>query len=206
MPLNVISVAAAAVLGVGDAPLTVSATITDDRLATGESFLIDVRMELGDGWSARDAGVSGYIIQLDAPESATPSGEVLTEFGALARNSFLQAPYERMVHADRASIEFTLTGEPADGQIGVNVLAYLTHEDGSATFARRRVDLDVEAGATATTDRQASISTWGLETAGLQIGDKAPTVDLPDKDGNTTSLADAYDDGDVILTTYRAFW
>lgn len=205
MLISVLGAAAAMSLGINDGPLTVTATM-GDGLDVGSTFAVTIQMERGEGWSASDGGVPGYIIQLDAPESAPPSGEVLTDFRALARNGFLQAPYERLVNADTASIEFMLASEPGADRIGFNVLAYLVHEDGSATFARRRVDLSLSPGASGSSDQQAEVSTWGLETAGLQIGDAAPDADLPDKDGEITSLSAAYADGDVILTTYRAFW
>lgn len=206
MLMSLVSAAAAMSLGMSDGPLTVSASIQDQPLEVGGVFYVDVDMQLGAGWSASEAGVPGYIVQLDAPVSATPVGDVLSA-RQLARNGFMQAPHERLLKGDHAAIEFTLESEPQPGDvIGINVLAYLVHDDGSAAFARRHVELPVKQRAAGMSDEQATVSTWGLDTAGVQIGDKAPAFDLPDKDGELTSLADAFEDSDVILTTYRAFW
>ena len=199
--------AAAAALMVMDDTLTVSAAIGDAPLEAQGTFEVAVEMRPGAGWTADSAGLPGYVVQLDVPDSVTPTGKVLTELRELARNGLQLAPYERLVKDDEASIEFTLLSEPGStDQIAVNVLCYLTHEDGRATFARRRVEVSVSPGAAGESSEPASVSDWGLEAAGLQIGDHAPDVLLPTKDGEDVSLGERFAESDVILTTYRAFW
>ena len=188
-------------------PLRVTATIPAGGLEVGSTFGVDLRLEFGEGWTDTDGGVPGAIVQLDVPGSVRPVGRVLTDFKELSRNEFLQAPYERLVRGDAASIELELLAEPDDAdRIGVNVIAYLTNTEGRTTFARRRVALPIVAGATSSADTQALTSDWGTDAAGLQIGDAAPDFTLPRADGSTVTLSERLGDGSVIVTTYRAFW
>jgi hypothetical protein len=196
----------ASVMG-AQGPMTVRATIAEEALTVGRPFTVELGIDYAEGWSGDDGGVPGAIVQLDVPDSVRPVGRVLTEFRELSRNEFLQAPYERLVRGDEASIELTLVGEPGDDdRIGVNVIAYLTNDDGRAVFARRRVELPVAAGAEGSADNQALRSDWGTEAAGLQIGEKAPDFTLPRADGSTLTLSERLGEGSVIVTTYRAFW
>jgi hypothetical protein len=205
----VITLLAATLLAIGtlDGPLTVDATISSEPLEVDATFTIDVSMTPGEGWSASDAGLPGYIVQLGVPASVVPDGKILTEHRDLARNEYLQAPYERLVKGNSTSIAMKLLAEPGQGHtIAINVLGYMTAEDGQAVFALRRVELPVRAGASGTATTQATTSDWGTDTAGLQIGDHAPDLTLPHADGSTVSTADLHANGPLFMLTYRAFW
>lgn len=186
-----------------DDTLRVTATMPDAIPRAG-SFKVQIHMDLADAWTAGDAGLPGFVIQLATPDGVTPAGNVLTDQRELAKNEYLQAPYERLVEGTDADIEFNVDGEPA-GPVAINVIAFLTR-DQEVTFVRRRIELPVEAGATGQTADPATRSDWGTDAAGLQIGDKAPDFTLPRADGSTVTLSDELAQSNVIVTTYRAFW
>jgi len=163
-----------------------------------------IDLHWGKDVSASGAGLPAPILQIDVPKCVTLSGKPLTEYRELARNEFLQEPYERLINDNPLSVAFVLNRAPAsDDAFALNVIAYV-ERNGEKYFVRRRVALPVAPGATgrvAATER----SNWGVENT-LNIGDKADGFTLPRADGSTVSLDDYLGKTNVIVTTYRAFW
>ncbi|MHC4909208.1 MAG: hypothetical protein ACYTF9_05760 [Planctomycetota bacterium] len=210
MPVPTALLAAALLAATGDTPLVVTATIGDASLAPGEALTLTIDVTAGDGWSVSGAGIPNAILQLDVPKAVTLDGKVVESLRDLARNEFLEEPYERMIEPGRSRVGFTLERRPdASARLGVNVVAYARREaptDGEPKYAfvRRRVELPLEPGATASSSEQAQVSNWG-RGRGLQIGETAPDFDLPRGDGTTVTLGQMRGTP-VIVTTYRAFW
>jgi hypothetical protein len=166
---------------------------------------VTLTVEIEGPWSSSEAGIPRPILQIATPPSVTLAGKVLQTRQELARNEFLQAPFERLVEPGTTTVELTVTREPADDErIALNVITYLAAGD-DAWFVRRRVELPVRAGATAQSSDRAEASGWGAGP-GLQIGDAAPDFELPRADGSTVRLSDLVARGNVVVTTYRAFW
>ncbi len=184
----------------------VSATLPADTLEVGKSYEFLVDVEFPKGVSPGDAGIPAALLQVQVPPSAKLTGEVLTEHKDLARNEFLQAPFERTVEEYPARIAFKLTKKPAEGEaFHLNVMAYtLKKSKKSAKFLRRRLALPLKPGATAK-EVEATPSDWGGDKH-LQLGDKAEDFDLPSADDTTASLAQFRGKKNVIVTTYRAHW
>ena len=134
-------------------------------------------------------------------------GRYLTTYRELAHNEFLEEPYERLVEPGDSSVQFTLTGTPDDDDvIAVNVIAYVTSGTPEESyFVRRRVELPLIHSAAARSSVQASNSSWG-KNGSIQLGDRAPTLSLPQADGTEVQIDDVRGDGNLIVTTYRAFW
>jgi hypothetical protein len=189
------------------APLHVEATLPAETLAVGEAYDAALRVTLDDGWSAATAGIPAPILQIDVPACVELEGKVLTERRELAKNEFLDAPFERMLETGDNAIRFRLVSQPQAGDvIALNVVAYVREgDDEEAWFIRRRLHLPVEAGATAV-EADAGDTTWGGERDTLHVGDAADAFTLPRADGSTISLGDYRGKKNVIVTTYRAFW
>ncbi len=164
-----------------------------------------VSVEIGDGWSASEAGLPKPLLQLDPGEGAALEGKVL-EGRAQARNDYLFAPFERMIDAGSSQIPLRVVS-PGE-TIGVNLVAYVRKEgEEAARFVRRRVDLPLVAGSTASSSTPSTNSRWGpAGERALSIGEKAPDFELPRADGTTVHLSDYKGKHDVIITTYRAHW
>jgi len=178
------------------------------RIEVGAEASIELEIEFAEAWSSSEAGIPEPLVQLEVPDSVELTGRRLTSYRELAGNEFLREPFERVVEPGRSSIGFRLVDEPGAGEvIGISVIAYVRAPDGEdAHFVRRRVDLPVRAGASGRAERaQAERSDWGVRDV-LQIGDKAAGFELPRADGSTLSLDEALAQGDVVITTYRAFW
>ncbi|MHC4846311.1 MAG: hypothetical protein ACYTCU_09130, partial [Planctomycetota bacterium] len=177
---------------VAEPSLRVTASLTAPTLVVGQQYEAVLRMELGDGWSASQAGIPSAILQIDAPASIDLVGKKLTTYDQLKRNEFLEEPWERLMDSNEQRVRFTLLSEPAEGEtIGLNVVAYLAstqpREDDSEpelVFVRRRVDLPIAPGAKAETATASRRSDWGVNGT-LQIGDKAEAFELPRADGST---------------------
>ncbi len=189
-----------------DATVTISAAYVEPELTVGESHQIELTVELADGWSCTSSGMRSAMLQIDVPEGITLQGEVLTGHRELARNEFVQAPFEREIQAGMTTIEFTLDEAAAAGAtIGLNVVAYLNQEGSDDHhFMRRRLELPLKAGATAT-EVDASNTTWGVHDT-LSVGDQADAFTLPQFPDTEVSLEDYLDKKNIIVTTYRAFW
>lgn len=190
-----------------DAPFSISATMP--ATIAGETTLsMKLSIDIGEGWSTgADRRRPGVMVQFDVPESVTLAGRVIESPRELARNEFLEEPFERAIPESGASIDFTLNRTPAPGEtLGVNVVAYLQGpESEGRRFVRRRIDLPLTAGATATADTPATASTWGRNGT-LAIGQKAPAMVLSKADGSSVDLAEMLGERPIVITTYRAFW
>jgi len=189
----------------------VTASLPAPTLVVGQQYEVVLRMELGEGWSASQAGIPSAILQIDAPDSIDLVGKKLTTYDQLKRNEFLEEPWERLMDGSEQRIRFTLLSEPAEGEtIGLNVVAYLADtrprdDEPELVFVRRRVDLPIAAGARAESATESRRSNWGVNGT-LQIGDAAEPFVLPRADGSTLALADRLGTAPLIVTTYRAYW
>jgi len=182
----------------------VSARLVAETLEPGAEARIVIELDAGEA-SAAGAGIPAPILQLDLPPSVELEGRVLKTYAELARNEFLQEPFERLLTELPAEIRFTLKALPAEKEtIGINVIGYLKTESGDA-FLRRRLELPLRAGATAKTVSPQS-STWSTDEKLLDIGDRAALFDLPRADGSRVRLEQYLGDKTVIVTTYRAHW
>lgn len=198
----------------GPEALTITATMPEAAPAGGTTFEVAIDVALGDGWTASDAGIPKPILQIDAPDGVVPVGAEPADFRAYSRNEFLDTPWERLLDPGVTAIAFRVESEPAaDTTIAFNVIAYLVPPGverpkdappADAWFVRRRAEVPLTAGATATATTQATVSTWGPDDR-LQIGDMAPDFTLPRADGTTVTLS-ALRGKNVIVSTYRAFW
>ena len=186
--------------------LNVSGSIPAESLTVGESYELHLEWVLKEGWSATDSGIPKPILQIEVPDSVKLAGQVLTEHRELAANEFLQEPFERLLDSNPASIKFELTKEPGDQDaIEFSVLAYVTDKPGEdGWFLRQRYTIPVTANAAAVASDPEN-SQWG-QGGVLQIGDEAPSFELPRADGSMFSLDDHLFNSNIIVTTYRAFW
>ena len=184
----------------------VSARIAADRLVVGESYEIVIDISLRDGYSASGAGVPAPLLQIEVPSCVVLKGKVLRGHRELARNEYLQEPFERMLSELPARIGFDLKKKPSpDDAFGLNILTYVGATSGDdAFFVRRRLNLKVAGGAKAESD-ESGASTWGQENL-LQLGDEAAPFKRPKADGKKVDLADFLGTRPVIVTTYRAHW
>jgi len=193
--------------------LRATASMPAPTLVVGQQYELVLRMELGEGWSASQAGIPSAILQIDPPASIDLVGNKLTTYDQLKRNEFLEEPWERLMDSDEQRVSFTLLAEPAEGEtIGLNVVAYLAStqlgeddSDPELLFVRRRVDLPLAPGAKAETSTVSRRSNWGVNGT-LQIGDKAEAFELPRADGSTLALADLLGEVPLVITIYRAYW
>lgn len=188
------------------ATLELSASLPAGELTIGEEYEIDLSMVLSDGWSASKSGIPQPFLQIEVPDSAQLSGKVLTGYRELARNEFVQEPFERLIDLGTTSIKFTLTEAPKEGEyFALNVIAYIKQSDANEHYyVRRRLHLPLVSGAIAT-ETDASETAWG-EHETLKVGEKADDFTLPQFGGSSISLSDYKGKKNVILTTYRAFW
>lgn len=187
--------------------LAVSATLGPEPLLAGSEGAIAVELVLAEGWSAADAGIPRPLLQIEVPDSVELTGKRIETFAELARNDFINEPYERVLEIGSGTIGFKLSSEPEQGDvIALNVLSYLREGDSDeAYFLRQRLHLPLKSGAEAT-PADAAVSTWSGSESGLQIGAEATDFQLPRADGTTVSLSDFKGKSNVIVTTYRAFW
>ena len=185
----------------------ITAVLEATELAVGRSFEVRLEIVFPEAVVASEAGVPAPLLQLDVPPSATPKGKVLTTLKELRANEFIAEPYERLLEDSISSIPFELTALPAEGAtLGLNVIAYVSAGDGTEpVFMRRRLELPLIAGATATEAAEPN-SNWGTDDALLQIGDKLEPFALPLADGFELSLAEWIGQSNLVLTTYRAHW
>ncbi len=196
-------------LPVGQLPggaLAATATIPAESLEAGESYEIMLRVELGEGLSVSEAGVPKMLLQLDVPKGVKLLGREFKPQAELAKNEFLEEPYERLIEPGESAIGFKLTRAPKpNAQIGINLVAYSNAADSDdAHFIRRRLVLPVEGGAVSSRPSDAS-SKWGRNKT-HRIGDKAVGFVLPGADGAKVSLKKYRGKKNVIVTTYRAHW
>ena len=190
------------------APNTVqiAASLSTNELTVGQTYTIDLTLELAEGWSASESGIPKVFLQIDVPDSVTLAGKVLTGYQELSKNEFVREPFERMIEPGRTEIEFTLTSEPKVGEtFSLNIIAYIKSEDGDDNYyIRRRLDLALQPGAQAK-ETDATNTAWGSHDT-LVVGEKADDFTLPQYGGSSISLADYRGKKNVIITTYRAHW
>lgn len=202
-------IAAILLLGANTSPedaVGVSAVLRAEVLEVGQDYEIEVEVRIGEGYSASTAGIPQPLLQIDVPPSAKLLGKVLQDYQELAKNEFLQAPFERLIKDGTERVRFKLIREPEEGdEFQMNVLAYVGQEGGDDSwFVRKRIALPVAANA-ASTPAPAAPSGWGKGNL-LQIGDKAPSFILPRADDSKVKLRDFRGEKNVIVTTYRAHW
>ena len=149
------------------------------------------------------------LLQLDLPVGVTPVESMLEPDsleGVFDHLDFHAGfPWGRVMRAPRVEIPLRVEGETARG-IGVNVTTYLDGETpDDATFVRRRLQLDVRAGAVAR-EVEPTVTTWG--PGGLvHVGDPAKDFDLPAGDGERLVLSEELAEGrPIFLLTYRSDW
>ncbi len=182
--------------------MTISARVEEGSRA--HDIVLEVLFK--EGWNGSGAGVPAPILQIDVPPSARLTGRVLKSHRELARNDFLQEPFEQLLKGSSTRVGFRLPGESAPGEaFGLSVLVYLSR-DGTddAWFVRRRLELPVTPGSTARSV-SAATSDWG-EGDLLQIGDQAAPFSLPKADGTKLALSEYLGKKNIIVTTYRAHW
>lgn len=173
-----------------------------------------VTLSLDEGVSARDSGIPGFIVQLDVPDGVELIGERVLTFEALRDNEFLMEPWERLVEEAELVVPLRLSPDASAGAtLGINVVGYLSSATGEDdAFLRRRLELPLEPGATATTGDPRR-TTWGpfggelAAPAPLAIGDPMPPITLPrlgsDAPGSTAPLLGSTS---FLLVTYRGHW
>ncbi len=182
--------------------MTISARVEEGSRA--HDIVLEVRFK--EGWNGSGAGVPAPILQIDVPAAARLTGRVLKSHRELARNDFLQEPFEQLLKGSTARVGFRLPDESAPGEaFGLNVLVYLSREGtDDAWFVRQRLELPVAPGSTAHSV-SAATSDWGEEEL-LQIGDQAAPFSLHRADGTTLALSEYLGKKNIIVTTYRAHW
>lgn len=187
-----------------DHAMTVTAKIDAETLEIGKEYDIELNITFAEGVSASSSGVPAPIVQIDPPKSISLSGKVLIQFRDLARNEFLQEPYERLIGEFPARIKFKLKKRPSKTeQIHFSVLAYVRANENDY-FVRQRYAIPVKAGAFSTLIDPTE-SKWGKEKL-LQLGDKAAPFSLPRADGSILSLGKILGKQNIVITTYRANW
>lgn len=207
--MNIVGFFALSFATLGNAPpdsvMQVQAFLTDRPLEVGQTYPITLKVDIANGWSSADAGIPKPLLQIDVPNCAELEGKVLTDAKELARNEYLQLPFERQIEPGANSVRFTLKGEPTgDEAFALNVLAYVTSPEGKSYFLRQRLELPIKSGATSE-PADATKSDWGREDT-LQIGQKAAPFTIRRADGSELSLSEFLGKNNVIVTTYRAHW
>ncbi len=180
-------------------PVEVKISLPSTALSVGQHYEVIVEHALIDGYANENIAP---ILQIDVPQSVTLDGEVLSSHKDLAKNEFLQAPFEVLLKDSSTTIGWTLTAPPT-GAFNFNVLAFVKGPEGSR-FVRQRFTLPLEPGATATVATTDS-SAWGQDTT-LQIGDKVPAVAVTTAKGEEINLGTWLGQRPIIVSTYRAFW
>lgn len=195
-----------ALIGDSGNPLRADARIDAKDLTVGDQYEIVVRLKTKSGWSGSKAGIPAPLLQIEAPDSVTLVGTVLTSRKELAGNEYLSAPYERLLEGRKTRIKFTLDRQPAPTDVfHLNVLAYVGGKKRQpARFLRQRLELQLAPRAkSAPVD--VNPSDWGRDTH-LQLGETADEFELPSSDGSLVSLSQFKGKSNVIVTTYRAHW
>lgn len=186
--------------------IQVSAYIDGDSLDAGATHEIVVEFALPANLRNANDKIAP-LIQIDVPAGVTLEGRELTAHEDLARNEFLQLPYERAVAVGEfpARIPFHLERDAPDATVGISLVAYLVDDAGEHSFLRRRLELPLAPGAEAR-EGDAADSSWGKDETLLQIGQRAADFELPRGDGSPVALTDYIGDKNIIVTTYRAYW
>lgn len=206
MNLLILFVAVGAVGTGNDSVMQASARLTDCSLRAGATCTIELDISFKEGFTGTGGGIPAPLLQIQVPQSARLKGEVLDTHDALKKNEFLQAPFERLIDATPATIEFKLTEAPEAGDaFYLNVIGYAAGDDAASTvFQRQRLKLPLQEDARGE-QVDASKSDWGV-TDVLQIGEPADAFVLPSADGKSVALLEFAGKKNVIVTTYRAFW
>lgn len=189
-----------------DDAVAFTATIPAESLEVDESYAIMLHVELGEGLSVSQAGVPKMLVQLDIPKGLKLLGKEYKSQAELAKNEYLEEPYERLIEPGDSEITFKLTRQPkSNAEIGINLVAYASVNGGDdAHFIRRTLGLPVKGGAVGAVPSNPS-SKWGRNKT-HRIGDKAAGFVLPSADGKKVSLKKYRGKKNVIVTTYRAHW
>lgn len=192
--------------------LEAQASLPPGSLLVGETYSATLIVQLspdseGRELSAAKAGVPGFLVQLDVPPSVELIGKAPGNLRELGKNNHLQEPFERMIDAFPAQIEFKLIGEPGPTEtLGINLVGYLTPgEARKSNFVRKRLELPLTPGA-ASLEVKADKSNWGEDKKLLQIGSRASDFGVPRADGSELRLSHYLGEKNIIVTTYRAHW
>ncbi len=208
--LSAILVSCISVASPAESTVGVSARWASDPTTVGEAYEFVLELDVPDDLSVPVGRRMKHspILQLDVPPSVELEGKHLSNYRELARNEFLEAPFERLVERGATTVKLTLKESPKpEDAIGLIVTAFFKSKaSGAEFFYRRRLSLPLKAGATAVA-ADAKNSFWGVDAKQLKIGDKAPLFDLPLADGSgTLALSDYVGKKKIIITTYRASW
>jgi hypothetical protein len=196
----------------GDDPSTpvATASLASEPLVVGQPLAITVRIDGAPAsWWGDPAkmSIARPILLVDAPECVkllgAPVAERVTPLDY--ETNYLRYPAGRKLFAGETSIEFELLREPeADERIGLNLVYWLDNgSDEKARFVRRRLELEVAAGAVAVAANPMNTS-WGTHET-LGVGDEAQGFALPAHDGYEVDL-EGYRGAPVLIVTYRAHW
>jgi len=191
--------------GIAPGEVQVSARLEASALTVGPTYEIVLDLALPAGLSNANSKIAP-VLQIDVPDGVTLDGEVLTTHEDLARNEFLQEPFERALTDFPARIAFQLEKAPEAGAtIGLNLVAYLIDDADQHSFLRRRLELPLAPMASARRVDELR-SDWTTDVRLLQIGQRAADFELPREDGSLVGLTDYIGEKNIIVTTYRAFW
>lgn len=206
--MSLLAACASAGLAQQSPPVTLRASVPQSVRA-GDKLDVLVEVLVGQGWSVGAAGIPEPVLQIGVPEGVTLDGKVLSE-REQARNEWLFSPYERTIRPGESTITLIIDRDSlaTSPTLAINLIAYARKSgEENAVFVRRRVELPLVAGTTMSSDQVASRSNWGPPGFdSLNIGDKAQDFTLPRGNASTLALGDVLGKGDVIVTTYRAFW
>ena len=185
--------------------IEISAKIGAEQLNVGETYQLTLDWDVASDAAINKAGIPVPLIQIDVPESVELVGPVLKKHKELAKNEFLYAPFERALESKSSKIEFKLVAAPADtDRIAINFMAYVTMEDGTSRFVRKRVAVPVVAKGIGA-DVEIGDASWSGNSL-VKIGDKVKPISLPQADGSQVDLGQMIGKSNIVLTTYRAFW
>lgn len=184
--------------------LGATANIRARKLSPGREYVISLKLDIPK--DTGDSGVPNPLLQLEVPDCVKLNGKHLTTYKELARNEFLQKPYEQVLKRPTNKIRFKLLKEPNTGDaINLNIIAYVSDSNGeNMQFIRTRLTLPIAPGAVST-PADAPSSQWGTQDL-IQIGDEAPDFKLPSLTTGSTTLSKYRGKKNVIITTYRAHW
>jgi hypothetical protein len=190
----------------GPTAFQVEAKLNAEALTPGQAYAITISYELGDGFTATEAGLPAPLLQIDIPPFVHLTGTYRDAFQQQLKSDFLHTPYEQLLSKTQSEIGFELKSPPAEGAtIELNVVAYLQKiRPEEAYLVRRRLALPLTPAAVAT-EVDPAVSSWGPGGL-LQIGDKAEPFELPRADESTLSLSRYLGHKNIVVLTYRAHW
>jgi len=189
-------------------PVTIRASIpADAALEEDAEATFSIEIELAEGWAATAGTLDKPIVQIQVPDSCSLDGRYLSSHADLAKNEFIQQPFERLVALDEPTpVPFTVDAAPGESDaFRINVIFYASPGEDSATeLVRARVELPVRAGAIARSIASVP-ATWG-EGEEYGPGDLVEGFTLARGDGTSLDISPWLGEKLVLVTTYRAYW